>query len=139
MNRKFRLRNNPAFIVIANLLVFAAIPALAAEKNDVVEEIVIQAPISVDRETVHSASDPTARTEIIELSREVYIGDLDLSRYADVKELESRIERTAKDSCNKLNEMFPLSETRSKDARRCVDRAIKSARAEKEAAIAAAQ
>jgi hypothetical protein len=35
--------------------------------------------------------------------------------------------------------MFPLSDTRSKDAKRCVDRVIKSALAEKDAAIEAAQ
>ena len=68
----------------------------------------------------------------------MYIGDLDLSKYTDVKELELRIELVAKDSCERLNEMFPLSNRRSKDARRCIELAIKRALAEKEAAIEAA-
>ena len=123
----------------AATLVFAATAALAAEPVDEMEEIVVQAPISLERKTEHSVSDPTSRTEVIELSRKVYIGDLDLSRYEDVKELESRIEHIAKDSCKKLDDMFPPRSARSRDAKRCVAQAIKSAAAEKEAAIAEAR
>jgi len=120
-------------------LVIATTSALAAEPVDEMEEIVVQAPISLERKTEHSVSDPTSRTEVIELSRKVYIGDLDLSRYEDVKELESRIEQIAKDSCKKLDDMFPPRSARSRDAKRCIALAIKSAAAEKEAAIAEAR
>ena len=123
----------------AATLVFAATAALADEPVDEMEEIIVQAPMNVERETLHSAADPTVKTERVELTRKVYIGDLDLSKYDDVKELESRIELMARDSCKKLSAMFPLSDSRSRDSRRCVERAIKSAMPEKEAAIDAAR
>lgn len=126
-------------VATVSLLVLASAPALADQENERLEEIIVQAPISVKREVTRSAAAPTVTTEEVELKRQVYIGDLDLSLYADVKELESRIEQVAEDSCKKLSDMFPLRKADRADARRCVDRAIKSAMAEKEAAIAAAQ
>lgn len=137
--RTFSFRHAHALVALTGLLVLAPASALTDEKNRTMEEIVVQAPISVQREAMQGPGDPTIKTEVVELKRQVYIGDLDLSQYADVVELESRIEQVAQDSCKKLDEMFPLSDPRTKDAKRCVDRAIKSALAEKEAAIAAAQ
>ena len=132
-------RTIPIAIALTSALLFAFGSALAQEKDRKMEEITVQAPINVEREAKHSASDPLVKTEIVELKREVYIGDLDLSQHSDVVKLESRIEKVARESCGKLDDMFPLSSPRSRDAKRCVDRAIKSALAEKEAAIAAAQ
>lgn len=126
-------------IATVTLLVSLVAPVLAEDKNAELEEIIVQAPINVQRSELHSASDPMVKTELVELSRQVYIGDLDLSKYADVKVLESRIEQVAQDSCGKLNEMFPLSNRHNKDSKRCVELAIRSAMAEKEAAIEAAQ
>jgi UrcA family protein len=126
-------------LATVTILMLGLAPALASDENDKMEEIIVQAPMSVERKALHSAADPTVKTEVVELTRKVYIGDLDLSKHADVKELESRIEQMAKDSCKKLNAMFPLGDSRSRDARRCVERAIKSAMAEKQAAITAAQ
>jgi UrcA family protein len=140
MNRQHQTRTISTAIATTAALIFAlSAPALAQDKSRKMEEITVQAPINVEREALHSASDPMVKTEVIELKREIYIGDLDLSRHADVETLESRIEQVARESCSKLSDMFPLSNPRSKDSRRCVDRAIKSAMAEKEAAIAAAQ
>ena len=139
MNPIHRIPKIFSLVATAMLLTLAAAPTFADEADKELEEIIVQAPISVERKELNSISDPIVKTELIELSRQVYIGDLDLSQYADVKELESRIELIAKDSCAKLAQMFPLNSSRSKDARRCVDLAIKSALAEKEAAIAAAQ
>ena len=129
----------PAATATACIFIVALAPALASDTNDEMEEIIVQAPMNVERETLHSAADPTVKTERVELTRKVYIGDLDLSKYDDVKELESRIELMARDSCKKLSAMFPLSDSRSRDSRRCVERAIKSAMSEKEAAIDAAR
>lgn len=131
--------NITAMLAAACIFIFGIAPASASDESDEMEEIIVQAPMSVERKALHSAADPTVTTEMVELTRKVYIGDLDLSKHADVKELESRIELMAKDSCKKLSAMFPLSGSRSRDARGCVDRAIKSAMAEKEAAITAAQ
>ena len=131
----------PRFFVqmsITGLLMLALVSVLAGEKDKTIEEIIVQAPITLERKAIHSVSDPTRKTEVVELKRQVFIGDLDLSQYADVVELESRIEEVAKASCKRLAEMFPLSDPRSKDAKRCVERAIESAVSEKEAAIAAA-
>jgi UrcA family protein len=128
-----------AMLATACVFIFAIAPASASDAKKEVEEIIVQAPMGVERKSLHSAADPTVKVEMVELTRKVYIGDLDLSKHADVKELESRIELMAQDSCKKLSSMFPLGENRGRDARRCVDRAIKSAMAEKEAAITAAQ
>ena len=139
MKRYASLCTIPTAIATVSLLAVSFSPALADEHDKTMEEITVQAPINIQRDVQHSARDPMVKTEVIELKREVYIGDLDLSKHADVMELEARIEKVAQDSCSKLNDMFPLSSRHSKDARRCVKHAIESAMAEKTAAIAAAQ
>ena len=80
-----------------------------------------------------------ARVEIIELRRRVSYANLDLTKHADVTELKARIETVAKESCEKLDEMFPFIEPTGRDEiRRCTKRAINGTEAELQATIAAA-
>ncbi len=67
-----------------------------------------------------------ARTEVFELRRTVSIADLDLRLAADVDELDRRIESTAKEACETLNEKRPIPKWDKYDLQRCVEDAIES-------------
>jgi UrcA family protein len=107
--------------------------------QDATEIIVIRAPY--ERVEIKSSTTalPSQKTEIIELKRVLNIRDLDLTKYADVIELNSRIENVAKESCKKLSDMFPLNRSNSSEMRRCRTDAIASTKEQTEPAIAAAK
>lgn len=111
-------------------------PAIAQQAaEEAIEEIVVQAPVERrQRKWTKSGG----WIEVIELSRRVSFTDLDLSKYADVTELETRIETTAKGTCEQLAEMFPLDKSDRDEVRRCTQKAIKGADEQLQAAIAAA-
>ena len=114
-------------------LVFGASLAVAQQ---VTEEIIVRAPI--ERTDVRSISTSVAKVEIIELKRLVSIADLDLTKYADVNELDSRIDAIAKESCQHLSDMFPLDRSDPAEMKRCMKKAVASAKGQREEAIAAA-
>ncbi len=127
--------------LVATGFIIKTDPAIAQQASEeqtseeVQELILVEAPI--ERRKVGRADAIGARTEIIELRRQVSFADLDLSKHADVTELEKRIETTAKESCEKLDEMYPLATPDS--IRRCTESAIKSTEEKVQAAIAAAE
>ena len=143
------MKANGFFIYLASFSALAACGllvqadiAIAQQANDeqtneVIEEIVeVESPIERER------SGPTGMTiEIIGLTRQVSFADLDLTKHADVTVLEKRVEKMAQESCEKLEEMYPLprNPSRSADIRRCVKKAIASTADEVHAAVAAAQ
>ncbi len=114
-------------------LVTQAGQAFAEETTDVMEEVVIEAPISVRRIERGSG---VSNTEVIELKRRVSYADLDLSKYVDVVELEKRVETVSNESCDKLHSMFPLGSVA--DRKRCIKESIDSAEEQVQAAIVAA-
>ncbi len=75
-----------------------------AQRDD---SITVEAPRMIHRETV-GRSATGAPIEEVSLSRIVYVGDLDLRRVADVKELDRRINVTAKEACEQLNRLYPV-------------------------------
>ncbi len=95
--------------------------------------------MTIDRKEENRAANPTLSSEFIELKRQVSFADLDLADYADVVELEARIEAVAKNSCHMLSEMFPFDGSGKMEIHRCQKRAIASALEQKELAIAAAR
>lgn len=129
-------------VLIAGGLAISSDSANAQQASDesaakVIEEVVaVEAPIKRER-----ARPGGMTVEVIELKRQVSFADLDLSKHSDVAELEERIETTAKDSCEKLEEMYPLSRNPSRAAniRRCTKDAIAGSAEELQAAVAAAQ
>jgi UrcA family protein len=127
-----------AFLALsATALVFKTDPAIAQQAaEEVIEEIVVEAPIvrhQVGRTSIG------VKIEVIELKRRVSYADLDLVKYADVNELKARIKTTAKESCEKLSDMFPLAEpTGGKGIRSCTDKAVAGTEEQVQAAIAAA-
>ena len=120
--------------IAATGLVINTDPAVAQPAGDVVEEVLVEAPIAVHQGKRGGAAG--ARIEIIELKRRVSYSDLDLSKYADVIELEARVEFISKESCEKLSNMFPHDSATEKF--RCIKEAINSANGQVQAAIAAA-
>ncbi len=115
-------------------LVLKADPAVAQQVSEAMDEVVVQAPITVRQ--VGRSSIFGARIELIELKRRVRYADLDLSKHADVIELETRVETVAKESCKKLSAMYPLDS--ATEGQRCIKKAINSAEEQVQAAIVAA-
>ncbi len=112
--------------------------AYAQQADEPMPEIIaVEAPI--ERQQVGTRDSTGMTTELIVLKRQVSFADLDLKKHEDVVELENRIETIAKEACDKLDELYPLPSAGLAERRRCTMRAIESAEASMEAAIAAAQ
>jgi UrcA family protein len=106
------------------------------EVSGAIEEVVVEAPV-VSRKV--AATSPTGyTTEMIQLRRQVTFADLDLTDESDVKVLEERIETTAREACQALDDMLDRDKQDPTDVFRCTKQAIKNARKELEAAVAAA-
>ena len=118
---------------LTTAIAMCSIPVVAQEPEPTLEEIIVEAPWLVEREVVGRSSSTGAPIEEISLTRRVDISDLDLTHTADVSEAERRIEGVARDSCDKLAEMFPLSGV---DEPSCVDDAVENAMAQVEGAVA---
>lgn len=118
-------------------LVFALTGAFMASNmavaQEVNEEVIVRAPI--ERAEVKSSVGSVVKTETIELNRYVSFADLDLNNPADVAVLDARIAATAKESCQKLSDMFPLDRSDPSELNRCAKKAIASAGKRKEKAI----
>ena len=112
--------------------------AVAQQSGQKMEEIVVTAPVQSHR-TVGRSYATGASIEVIELRRTVGFADLDLSQHKDVMELENRIAAVAKESCEKLSEMFPISLSKQSEIQGCMAKAIRSADEMKQAAIEAAE
>jgi UrcA family protein len=109
-------------------------PVFAQQSGNKVEEITVTVPWAVTKQVV-SQTPTGGKAELISLTRHVYFGDLDLAKYADVMTLQKRVSDIAKDSCEQLAKMYPLSGPNPPD---CVDKAAASAKAQMDKLIAAA-
>ena len=130
--------------LFATGLVFETDPAVAQQVSEgkpeiAVEavakpEIVVEAPIL--RAKIGRSGRTGADIEIIELRRRISYSDLDLRKQADVTELETRIEITSKEACEKLAKMFPLTSLDKGEVSRCTDQAVDGTEEQVQAAIA---
>jgi UrcA family protein len=129
-----------AFLALAAIgLVFKTEPAIAQQAAEEVEEIVVEAPFMRDVEA-RTTTPGGAKIETIQFNRRVSYADLDLSNDVDLIELETRIKTIAKESCEKLDDMFPLVKPSGRqEVRRCTDKAIESAEEQVQVAIVAAK
>jgi UrcA family protein len=107
---------------------------VALGQGNKLEEIVVVAPRAVTR-TVVGRTSTGGKVEEISLTRHVPFADLDLSRHADVMELEKRVADVAKESCEQLAKLYPLSPP---DAPDCVKAAQAGAKDQMDKAVAAA-
>lgn len=142
--RTYRHFRGMALLTAVMAMVLAGTtPALAQQGVDeeTIEEIeeivVVRAPI--ERETRQPMGPGHPKTEVIELTRQVSFSDLDLSRHRDVVELRKRIETTAERACERLNEMFPVTREGVTGTARCVQRAVKDAEEQLQAALETAE
>ena len=121
--------------VVATGFVLQTGLAVAQQASELMEVVVVEAPIMVRQV---GQTNIGAKIELIEIKRRVSYADLDLSRHADVIELQSRVETISKESCEKLSAMYPLDSDSANERRRCVKKAINSAEEQVQAAIVAA-
>lgn len=133
MKNTFRTHCTMFFALVTTGLFIG--PAVAQQASEEMEEIIVRAPIGIHELGRSSAAG--SKTRIIELKRRVSFADLDLSKHADINELDTRIEAAAKESCEKLSDMFPLNWEGPAERRRCAKNAIASAEKQKGLAIAA--
>ena len=129
-----------AFLLAMGLL-FHTAPVLAQDYDEeqtgaAIEEIAVEAPTIGRKVTARGTSGYT--TEVVQLKRRVYYADLDLTKDSDILELEKRIEMTAREACEALEEMFPRGQKDAGDVYRCTKQAIENTEEDFENIVAAA-
>jgi len=98
---------------------------IARAQPSTLEEITVVAPRLVTREAGRTAAG--SKVEMILLTRHVVYGDLDLTLHNDVMALGKRVNDVAKEACDTLAKMYPLSDPNTPN---CVEQATKEAKAQ---------
>jgi UrcA family protein len=121
---------------ISLVLAFAGLFVAAdlAVAQQVTEEIVVRSPIERTQARIPIGS--SVNTQTVELNQYVSFDDLDLTKNEDIEKLDTRISEIAKESCEKLSEMFPLDRSDLTAVNRCMKKAISYANEQKEKFIA---
>ncbi len=113
----------------------AVVHAEQAEQAEVEEEVMDRIRVVAPRVTRTPERRGRYQVELVERSDYVDYGDLDLTRTADMFELEERVHEIATEVCTLLAEMFPRG---SPSTETCIRRAVEDARPLVEAAVRAA-
>ena len=107
MNRSLIFASYAAFsLIIAGGFVAKIDRAVGQQNDKPTAEVEIQAERVVRHEVGRSSSG--IPIELIQLTRRVGYGDLDLKKHSDVTELERRISATAEEACKTLADDYPL-------------------------------
>jgi UrcA family protein len=120
-------------MVLTGIATGNAILAQQIEENSL-EEITVTAPRLVTKQVVGRTA-AGSNVELITLQRRVSYADLDLALHANVAQLETRVNDIAKEACEDLAKMYPLSDPKTPD---CVRAAVATAKPQLDAAVAAA-
>ncbi len=104
----------------------------AAEESNVIEEIIVVAPRIVPRIVRDRTRIGVASAVVYELDARVNIADLDLSRSADVLEVEGRIQEAATQICEDLASQHPQGSPRMSV---CIQRAADDAMGQVQALV----
>src|SRR5512143_3103118 len=104
-----------------------------AQQSGTGEEITVVAPRLVTR--TEGRSPVGAKVELISLTRHVVYKDLNLTVHNDVMALEKRVNDVAKEACDTLAKMYPLSDPNTPN---CVEQATKDAKKQVDQVVAAA-
>ncbi len=107
-----------------------------AQSNGKVPEITVMAETPVVKGGFDADHEPV---EIAQLSRRVGFADLKLGTRSGARELHRRIEMAAEVVCDQLARHFPTATEEELPHGSCVEEAISSAKAQVDAAIAAAE
>jgi len=106
----------------------SSVPPAGAATHEENERVVIHAPEMVVKRMGTDARQYGLRNaEVITGEKSVNFADLDLSKPADVRELEKRISETARDICEDLNRRYPRSSFQVVVDRDCVKTATDEA------------
>ena len=103
-----------------------------AQQGSTLEEITVVAPRLVTR-TDRTPIGP--RVELISLTRHVVYRDLNLTLHNDVVTLEKRVNDIARESCDTLAKMYPMSDPNTPN---CVEQAVRDAKKQVDQVVAAA-
>lgn len=112
-----------AIAMVTAVAGFGLLPSTAGAAES---EITVIAPYTVHRQ-VEGRSATGAEIETVSLSRTVSYADLDLTQPLAFRELESRINRVARQACSDLKRMYPdgaISSPNSADTT-CISNAVK--------------
>jgi UrcA family protein len=120
-------------MVLTGIATSNVILAQQIEENGL-EEITVTAPRLVTKQVLGRTS-AGSKVELITLQRRVSYADLDLALHANVAQLETRVNDIAKEACDDLAKMYPLSDPKTPD---CVRAAVAAAKPQLDAAVAAA-
>jgi len=118
-------------------LSLAPVCAAAAQQDSPVPQVTIQASHNVTRKIV-GRSYTGIPIELVQLTRHVGYGDLDLAMTSGATELDNRIKATAREACKQLDTLYPLDFSDTSD-RQCVRDAVDGAMAQAKQAITAAE
>jgi UrcA family protein len=133
MNTRFLRLGSRCLMVLAGITTSGVILGQQTEEIGL-EEIIVTAPRLVTTQVVGRTS-AGSKIELITLQRRVSYADLDLAQHANVAQLETRVNELAKEACDDLAKMYPLSDPKTPD---CVRAAVAGAKAQLDAVIAAA-
>lgn len=115
-------------------LALAASYAFAADQQP---EIVVEATAPVHSAPTGQGAPGGATIDMLSVRYHVHLGNLDLTKHADVVALEGQIKAAAAKGCKEIHEQYPLRPMSDEDA--CVSMAVKNAMVSVQAAIAAAE
>jgi UrcA family protein len=132
MNRQFtyRLAILTGMTIAMGTIGAAALAQQPRETQRIIDEIRVEAP-----RMVHTEQLPRGRGQQVSLAYQVTFADLDLTRSADVRELESRISTAATEICGQLETLHPLGDPSASD---CAHRATEAAMIDVRSAVDAA-
>jgi UrcA family protein len=103
-------------------------PAQAPASHEENEQIIIHAPeLVVKRAPISGRSYNLQNAEVVTGEKALSFADLDLSKPADVMELQKRISDTAKDICQDLSRRYPRTSFQVVVDRDCVKSAVDEA------------
>ncbi len=110
-------------VLVASMAIDAGVAR--AQQAGTLEEITVVAPRLVTRQAGRTAAG--SNVELISLTRHVVYSDLNLTLHNDVMTLEKRVNDVAKEACDTLAKMYPLSDPNTPN---CVEQATKEAKAQ---------
>ncbi len=128
----------PVVSVSLTCLALALTTVAAAQQDKQIPQVTVQASHQHVTKKIVGRSYSGIPIELVQLTRHVGYGDLDLAATAGAAELKKRIEATAHEACKQLDNLYPLEFSDTSD-RQCIRDAVDGAMKQANQAIAAAE
>lgn len=110
--------------------------AAATAFADQMQEIVVEAAAPIHSQPTGQNPPGGASVDLLSVRYHVHLGNLDLTKHADVVALEEKIKDAAKKGCQDIRKQYPLRDMSDEDS--CVNAAVKGAMVKVQEAVAAA-